>query len=184
MKKLYFFIAALAVSVAFTSCRNSKNQSDKTSPTAKVDQKIDPSKALYVEEILKNSENEVVKEITLKGFVTHTCKHSGRRCFVMGNDQKTSIRVEARGNIGGFNRELIGSELVIKGILKENKLTKEYIDQAEEELKEKQGKAEGNGETCDAEMNNIQSMREWMKANNKDYYSIYYIDGTEYVVAE
>jgi hypothetical protein len=56
--------------------------------------------------------------------------------------------------------------------------------QAEEELKEKQGKAEGNGETCDAEMNNIQSMREWMKANNKDYYSIYYIDGTEYEVAE
>ena len=51
-------------------------------------------------------------------------------------------------------------------------------------MKEKQGKAEGNGETCDAEMNNIQSMREWMKTNNKDYYSIYYIDGTEYEVAE
>ena len=96
----------------------------------------------------------------------------------------TSVRVEAKGNIGGFNRELIGSEVIIKGILREIRLTKEYIDQAEEELKEKQGKAEGNGETYDAEMNNIQSMREWMKANNKDYYSIYYIDGTEYEVAE
>ena len=101
----------------------------------------------------------------------------------MGNDQKTSIRVEARGNIGGFNRELIGSELVIKGILKENKLTKEYIDQAEEELKEKQGK-ESNGETCDAELSNIENMRKWMKENNKDYYSIYFVEGTDYEVVE
>ena len=183
MKKLYFFIAALAVSVAFTSCRNSKKQSEKTSTTEQVAQKIDASKALYVEEILKNAENEVGKEITLKGFVTHTCKHSGRRCFVMCNDQKTSIRVEARGHIGGFNRELIGSELVIKGILKENKLTKEYIDQAEEELKEKQGK-ESNGETCDAELSNIENMRKWMKENNKDYYSIYFVEGTDYEVVE
>ena len=183
MKKLYFFIAALAVSVAFTSCGNSKKQSDESSATELAAQKIDVSKALYVEEILKNAEQEVGKEITLKGFVTHTCKHSGRRCFVMGNDQKTSIRVEARGNIGGFNRELIGSELVIKGVLKENKLTKEYIDQAEEELKEKQGK-EGNGETCDAELSNIENMRKWMKENNKDYYSIYFVEGTDYEVVE
>lgn len=166
MKKLYFFIAALAVSVAFTSCGNSKKQSEETSTTELVAQKIDASKALYVEEILKNAEQEVGKEITLKGFVTHTCKHSGRRCFVMGNDQKTSIRVEARGNIGGFNRELIGSELVIKGI-----------------LKEKQGK-EGNGETCDAELSNIENMRKWMKENNKDYYSIYFVEGTDYEVVE
>lgn len=54
----------------------------------------------------------------------------------------------------------------------------------EEELMEKQGKEEGNGETCDAEMNNIQNMRAWMKANNKDYYSIYYVDGTDYEVVE
>lgn len=53
MKKLYFFIAALAVSVAFTSCGNSKKQSEKTSTTEQIAQKIDASKALYVEEILK-----------------------------------------------------------------------------------------------------------------------------------
>lgn len=183
MKKLYFFIAALAVSMAFTSCGNSKKQSEESSTAGQVNQALDVSKALYVEEILKNAEKEVGKEITLKGFVTHTCKHSGRRCFVMGNDQKTSIRVEAIGNIGGFNRELIGSELVIKGILRENKLTKEYIDQAEEELKEKQGK-ESNGETCDAELSNIENMRKWMKENNKDYYSIYFVEGTDYEVVE
>lgn len=182
MKKLYFLMVVVAFSLSFTSCGNSKKQSEE-SATAQVSSKMDVAKAMYVEEILQHAEQEVEKEILLKGFVTHTCKHSGRRCFVMGNDQKTSIRVEAKGNIGGFNRELIGSELVIKGILKENKLTKEYIDQAEEELNEKKGK-EGNGETCESELNNIKGMREWMKANHKDYYSIYYVDGTDYEVVE
>lgn len=181
MKKLFFIVAAACLLTA-TSCvnNNKKLETSQEQPTAA----LSANEAKYVEDILKDAEKNVDKEVVLKGFITHTCKHSGRRCFVMGKDQKTSVRVEAKGNIGGFNRELIGSEVIIKGILRENRLTKEYIDQAEEELKEKQGKAEGNGETCDAEMNNIQSMREWMKANNKDYYSIYYIDGTEYEVAE
>ena len=43
-----------------------------------------------MEDILKDAEKNVDKEVVLKGFITHTCKHSGRRCFVMGKDQKTS----------------------------------------------------------------------------------------------
>lgn len=184
MKKLVF-VFVVALFIGATACSNVNKKSTESSQTEQVlSGKIEADKALYVEEILKSAENQVGKEVVLKGFITHTCKHSGRRCFVMGNDQKTSVRVEAKGNIGGFNRELIGSEVIIKGILRENRLTKEYLAQAEEEIKEKQGKSETDGESCDAEMNNIASMKEWMKPNNKDYYSIYYIDGTDYEVVE
>lgn len=183
MKTLYSLIAVLAVVFSLTSCGNSKKQSESSSAAEQVSQKVDVEHAMYVEDILKNAEKEVGKEVNLRGFVTHTCKHSGRRCFVMGRDQKTSMRVEAKGNIGRFSRELVGSELIIKGILRENKLTEEYIDQAEEELKEQQGKGE-DSETCQTELNNLTSMREWMKANHKNYYSIYYLEGTDYEVVE
>ena len=86
MKKLYFLMVVVAFSLSFTSCGNSKKQSEE-SATAQVSSKMDVAKAMYVEEILQHAEQEVGKEILLKGFVTHTCKHSGRRCFVMGNDQ-------------------------------------------------------------------------------------------------
>ena len=134
MKKLFFIVAAACLLTA-TSCVNNgkKSETSQEQPTAA----LSVNEAKYVEDILKDAEKNVDKEVVLKGFITHTCKHSGRRCFVMGKDQKTSVRVEAKGNIGGFNRELIGSEVIIKGILRENRLTKEYIDQAEEELKEK-----------------------------------------------
>lgn len=137
-----------------------------------------------IDSLLSDGENLVGKEVVIKGIVTHTCKHSGRRCFIVGEDGKTTLRVEAKGDIGGFNRELIGSELLITGIVRENRLTQEYLDQYAEQLKEKAEKGEGSAESCASEQNNLEAMKEWMKAHNKDYYSTYFIDGQSYEVAE
>jgi hypothetical protein len=137
-----------------------------------------------VETLLASADSLVDKDITVRGYVTHTCKHSGRRCFIVGEDQKTSLRVEAKGEIGGFNRELIGSELVIKGKLREQRLSKEYLDQYAEQLNEKASTDAASAEGCESEQNNISAMIEWMKKNNKDYYSVYYVDGESYEVID
>lgn len=92
------------------------------------------------------------------------------------------MRVEAKGNIGGFNRELIGSEVIIKGILKEDRITEEYLNEIETKFAKANKNA--NGEHCDTETKNINSMRKWMKENNKDYYSIYYLEGQDYEVVQ
>ena len=54
----------------------------------------------------------------------------------------------------------------------------------EKEVNDKKAQETGSAESCESEMNNIKAMREWMKANNKDAYSIYYVDGMSYEVAE
>lgn len=180
MKKyVYLFVALLGMNLTACSHSSKKATAEAADTTA-----VSTSQAQYVEDLLATADTNVGKEITLRGFITHTCKHSGKRCFVAGKDQKTSIRVEAKGEIGGFNRELIGSEVLIKGILRENRLTKEYIDQMEEAIREKKVKDDGSAESCDAETANIAGMRQWMKDNGKDFYSIYYVDGTSYEVVE
>lgn len=180
MKKvMYLMVAVLGLSMA--ACGNSAKKAE-AAESEKTEVSVTGAKA--VEDVLAEAEECVGKEITVRGFVTHTCKHSGRRCFLVGKDQKTSIRVEAKGEIGGFNRELIGSEIVVKGVLRENKLSKEYIDQMEEAVNEKKGKEDGSAESCDAELNNIAAMRDWMKKNNKETYSVYFVDGIEYEVVE
>lgn len=180
MKKL-LFIAAVILATASCNSKQAEqaNQVDETATAS------DVSIPIYkLDSLLVVADQMIDKTVTVNGFVTHTCKHSGKRCFIVGDDQKTSFRVEAKGDIGGFNRELIGSELAITGVVKERRLTKEYIDQYEEEVNEKKAKEDGSAETCQAELNNINGMREWMKANNKDYYSIYYMDGEKYDVIE
>lgn len=101
MKKLFLIIPVFSIVLGIASCGNGNNKSSESASTETVvssesGKSANATNALCVEDILKDAENNLGKEVTLKGYITHTCKHSGRRCFVMGNDQKTTIRVEAK----------------------------------------------------------------------------------------
>lgn len=181
MKNL-IFLALVAMCLASCTSKNTekeRNGSDSTSLAQASDIAIYP-----LDSLLAIADQLVDKTVTVKGSVTHTCKHSGKRCFIVGDNENVSMRVEAKGNIGGFNRELVGSELAITGVVKERRLTKEYIDQYEKDVNEKKVKEDGSAETCQAELANISEMRDWMKKNNKDYYAIYYMDGEEFSIVE
>ncbi len=180
MKRLlYTFCAALIL----VSCIG--NGSKSTNKEQGAETKATTQETIYsLDELLHSAQELVETEVIVRGTVTHTCKHSGRRCFIVGDDQKTSFRVEATGDIGGFNRELIGSELAIKGMLRENRLTHEYLNAWEERVKEQEGKEDGSAESCHSETNNINEMRAWMAKNNKEYYSLYFMDGTSFEVVE
>ena len=164
-----FFLAVLAL--VFFSCSGNRKQADASVPSFELDN------------LMAVVEQEVDNTITVAGYVTHTCKHSGKKCFIVGESQKTSLRVEATGEIETFSPELIGSKLAITGVLREYHLGQEYIDEMENSVKLQQ---EGGApaEACAAELSNISDMRQWMKDHDKDYYVIYYMDGLEYEVLD
>jgi len=172
----------LLFTVVFTlaSCGNSSKQDSQEVQESTEQAKNSEIPVYTFEELLAQAETLVGNPVKVKGYVTHTCKHSGRRCFLAGEDQKVTMRVEAKGKIGGFNRELIGSQIEVDGILRENRLSPDKINEMEIAINEKSIKNDGSAEACDTETANIQKMRDWMKENGKDYYSIYYIDGEDY----
>ena len=180
MKKILF--AVVAMSTLLVSCGTKNEKSNEASAT-KTEQ-TEEIKKYTVEQLLEAGATIADEKVTVVATINHTCKFSGRRAFVVGKDPNVTLRVEAKGDIGGFNRELVGSEVAITGIFKENRLTKEYIDKWEEEVKEAQGKEDGSAESCHSETNNINAMRAWMKKNNKEYYSLFYMDGLSYEVVE
>lgn len=166
MKKLLFILTVcLLVAV---SCTN-KGQTQESESNVVYD----------ADTLLSIAETNIDNPITITGYVTHTCQHSGRRCFVTGEDQKHSVRIEATGDIVSFDKELVGSKLTINGILRERRLTQTEIADMEVNLNE-QIKEDGMTETCTEELANLTEMKEWMEAKGKDFYSIYYIDGLSY----
>lgn len=177
MKQIILFF--ILVALAFTSCTNTgkkQNVQATDANTATAETIVYDADTLYA--VAKSLVDQL---ITVKGYVTHTCKHSGKRCFITGDSQQFSIRVEAKGDIGGFNRELTGTQLVIEGVLRERRLTQTEIADMEMDVNERMKQVEdGTAETCEAEMANINEMREWMESQGKDYYAIYYIDGLDY----
>ncbi|WP_321281917.1 hypothetical protein [Marinifilum fragile] len=175
MKKLLFVaIAALSVLV---SC----NQTNKKRDTKQ--EEIEPVAAKTISQVMEIAAQNVGKEVFFQGMVQHVCAHSGRRAILLDETGKLSIRVEAKGEINGFNRELSGSTIAVKGTIAEQRLSEETINEYEAKVKAKQDAEEG-GKHCAAEMTNITKMRDWMKENNKKFYSIYFINGTSYEIVE
>jgi len=164
-----FFLFFVSVLVLF-SCSGGKNKQAEASAVA-----------YGLDNLLAVAEQEVDKTVTVVGYVTHTCKHSGKRCFIVGESQAVSLRVEIdpEGEIEMFTPELIGSKLAITGILKEEHWSEEDINERENNV-EQFRQAGGSSEVCTAELSNISDMRKWMMENNKNYYIIYYMDGLKY----
>ena len=180
MKQL-ITLFALALCLSISSCGNKKASQNDTQVESSFT--ADANLPVYqLDNLLPVVKEHVDETLVVTGYVTHTCVHAGKRCFIVGENENVTMRIEAGGEIGGFNRELVGSELAIKGIIKESRLTNEYLNQYEKELKEGAIEEDGSIESCQAELSSLDEMREWMKANNKDYYSIYYMDGLDYEV--
>jgi hypothetical protein len=173
----YFLV--LLVAVGMMACNNSNKESGKSAETETAVTKS--TEAVFpIDELLADAEKYVDQPVKVKGYVTHTCKHAGKRCFLTDESQEVSVRVEAKGKIGGFNRELIGSEIEVEGVLHERRVSPQEIDKMEEDIAAKRISEDGSAESCDAETANVEKMRNWMKEKGRDYYAIYYIDGENF----
>ncbi|MFB6317632.1 hypothetical protein [Saccharicrinis sp. FJH54] len=138
-----------------------------------------------VSELIGSLDQNVDKVVVVSGTVDHVCSHSGRRAFLIDSTGEQSIRIEAAGDIESFGKELVGSNLKVKCVIKEDRLTADDIQQKEAAVLEKHPEdAEADGENCSIEMQNIKQMRQWMKDNGKDYYATYYAEGISYEVAD
>jgi len=91
--------------------------------TAKTDGK---SETVVKEEVMAATIEELVatpgeykdKDVAFQGMVSHVCKHGGQKCFVVGSDGETQIRLVPGGDIDEFKLDLEGSTLAVKGILR------------------------------------------------------------------
>ncbi len=71
-----------------------------------------------VEEMLAQPTDYDGKEVAVSGMVTHVCRHGGQKCFVLGEDGETQIRIVPAGDIDEFTIDLEGSTVAFKGTFK------------------------------------------------------------------
>ncbi|MFA8434684.1 MAG: hypothetical protein ACEPOZ_09230 [Marinifilaceae bacterium] len=173
MKKL---LLLLTVATLLFAC-NGNQQTQKEAKT-------DAIKAVTISNVLEIADKNIGKEVYFQGTVNHVCSHSGRRCILIDSTGNLSIRVEAGGKINGFNRELVGMKIAIKGTLQEKRLSTDFIDEWEKKTKAKEADIEEGGEHCSSELANIANMRDWMQKHHKNYYSIYFVNGNDYEILD
>ena len=172
MRYNIFLFALIAL---LSACGNGAKQNNDA--TADATEELS-AQAITVDSVLSVAPNIVGKEVVVKGNVTHVCHRTHHRCFIRG-ERKTNIRIEAGEQLGGFNNELIGSQLIVKGTIGESHLSLEYVKSQKERI-EKHEAEDGSSAQCDAERVKVEEMEKWMAEHGTDYYPVYFITASDF----
>lgn len=111
MQRVIFLIA---ITVLLVSCKQSTKENKSDSQSVTQEEII----AASVEEMLAQPAGYEDKEVVVSGLVTHVCRHGGQKCFVLGEDGETQIRIVPGGDIDEFKIDLEGSTVSFKGVFK------------------------------------------------------------------
>jgi len=183
----------------FMSCNNLQN---KTTEAETDDQETpDELAMLSIADFDKSAENYVGKEVQIKGLVSHTCKHGGKRMFIIDEDTENTVKIEAGENIPSFDAKLEGSMVQVKGIINELIIDEAYLIEWEDEIKEEMAALEegeehekgkgkehaggGLGEKADmgehiSGLEKIEDYRKQIQESDKDYLAFYSIECLSY----
>lgn len=192
MKKLIFIVAA---AIGLASCQNSTNKTE----TANEETLNNDIAVVQVAEFENKAGDLVGKTIQLSGTVDHVCKHGGQRMFIVDNESEARIKITPAEEVAAFNTELVGDELLITGIVEEQRIDESYLMEWEEEIRAGSamsddkgegthlgGNVEKGGEGADEseEMQKVNNLREQLQASGKDYLAFYSVVCTGYQVVK
>ena len=139
--------------------------------------------------------------IEIEGVCTHICKHGGRKIFLMGSDDKNTIRIES-GDLGAFDQKCVNNSVKVNGTLVEDRIDEAYLQKWEENIKNKtteehgddeggcatEKKARGESAASNTEQGRIDAFRkriaEQKEKTGKDYLSFFYIQANDYTIQD
>lgn len=138
--------------------------------------------APYVETVIASDmdSNTIGTKLSMKGRVTNVDLKNKRCLLTSGN---LSIRLDAKGNVIGFNKELIGMDIYVYGTLRERRYYLRDLRKARE--KSMEIIRQHADSICERQINEIgyiDMMEQWINSNNRPYYSIMSFDCEEYAI--
>lgn len=196
MKKYLLIVTVIALIV--TSCENNSKskENEKVASTMVVVDEITP---VEVGNFEAKAEELVGKKIELKGTVDHICSHGGQRLFLVSESSDARIKITPDEQIAAFKTELEGNNIVIVGIVEEQRIDEDYLREWEEEIKaggdladdkgegsHLGGKVEKGGEGADIneELQKVNNLREEIKESGKDHLSFFSVLCTDYTIVD
>ena len=145
-----------------------------------------------VDQVAAQLESYVDKSIRIEGIVNHVCKHGGKRMFIMGADPDVAIKITPNDEIGVFEQELVGSSVLVSGVVKELRIDEDYVLSLENEADEatkSEAMHDHSGGTHDEEAENEQkaqfeAMRAKIAESEKGYYSQFWIEASKFEIMD
>jgi hypothetical protein len=165
MKNLLILITVVGV---FLSCNQSQsNQSEEVATEVAVA----AIPVLNISSFDVEAGNYIGSEIAVSGIVDHVCKHSGKKLKLVTSGASVHVESETR-----FDDTLVGSEINLKGIVRELRIDESYCLQMEEDNISKHKEGDTNEEDYTHKQELIKSYRDSMAVAQVDHLSFYTLD--------
>jgi hypothetical protein len=196
MKKIIILLTVIALFT--TSCENAQKNTESSNNKSDV-VVADEIAILNIADFDNEAGNYVGKKVQLEGTVDHICKHGGQKLFLVSDKSDARIKVTPDEEIAAFNAELEGDNIVLVGIVEEQRIDEDYIREWEEEIKSGidmgddkgegshlGGKMEKGGVDADteAEMKKIENLRDMLNKSENNYLSFYSVLCTSYTTVD
>ena len=128
--------------------------------------------------------------VWIEGTVYHTCKHGGKRMFIVDENDSVMVEISAGPTVTMFDESLAGSRVKVLGVLLEERIDDKYLNEWEAEvLKPKEenheaGLHEGTkgheDQPKEIKLEQINNLRQQLKDSGKDHLSFYSIEAISF----
>ncbi|MFC2102061.1 hypothetical protein ACFLS7_03620 [Bacteroidota bacterium] len=136
-----------------------------------------------------DASNYVDQPVWIEGTVYHTCKHGGKRMFLVDGNDSLMVEVTTGPDIVMFDEALVGSRVNVLGILKEERIDEKYLNEWEAEVmaaeeNHEAGLHEGTkgheDQPDEAKLEQINALRDQIKDSGSDHLSFFSIEAISY----
>ena len=166
------FLAIGAVAVFLSSCGGNGNSNVNEEQVITEDVQVE-TPMLAIGEFDSKAGEYVDKEVMVEGIVDHVCKHGGKKLFLVSEEGDLHVESDER-----FDESLAGSEVLVKGIVREFRVDEAYCLKMEEDNIQSHKKGETDEDLYARKMEQIQYYRDSMQTAGVDhlsYYSVEYV---------
>ena len=168
MKKLAMLFI---LSAFFIACSNNSDKVDENATPEAIEYQLTQ---LELGEFDITAGEFVDKEVKVVGIVDHVCKHGGKKLFLVNDNGEVHVESDDR-----FDDELIGSEVVVTGIVREFRVDEGYCLQKEEDNIKNHTEGVDNQDKYEEKMAHIQEYRDEMEEKGVDHLSFYSLEFVE-----
>jgi hypothetical protein len=177
IRKLLMFTA---IAVVLASCGGGAGTNEEVQDeTTSMDATQTETPMIAIGEFDSKAGEFVDQEIMVEGIVDHVCKHGGKKLFLVSDDGDLHVDSDTR-----FDEALTGSEVKVKGIVREFRVDEAYCLKMEEDNIQSHKKGETDEDLYEMKMAQIKEYRDSMSTAGVDHLSFYSVEYISHEVKE
>lgn len=163
MKKYFILFAVAAI---FASCSNNA-----TTETVEATDAVVETNFVALADIQAKGADFLDQEVKTSGIVDHVCKHGGKKVLLVGDGVDIHVFNDER-----FEEAIVGKEVMITGIMKEERTDEAALLKMEEDAINSHSEGEEAETRQERTIVYVNTMRDSLKNVGVDHFSEYYLD--------